>query len=232
MDYRQVLQARENRKTRKNHIAKPLDNFFHTFDQCWDAGSKYLEGGIDSEYASLIERSIIISTVTAIEVYYRDMLDFVFKYCSPKFFEPKLKFLHPQKYDILELRDIYSHDIHPLELVSNNLSFQNVEQIEKVFSHFFIKNGFWDSVKNQQVRRKDKPKKIYSWTSYDLECLKDTFNLRHELIHDPAHITFLTENILANLAGAAYMVWGSDFILTNMIVVNKDPNLENENSKQ
>jgi hypothetical protein len=207
-----------------------LDNFFHTFDQCWDAGIKFLEGGIDSEYVSLIERSIIISTVTAIEVYYRDMLDFVFKYCSPKFFEPKIKFLHSQKYDILELWDIYSHNIHPLELVSNSQSFQNVEHIEKVFSHFFIRKGFWDSVKNQQVRRKDKPKKIYSWNNTDLDCLKNTFNLRHELIHDPAHTTFLTEDILANLGGAAYMVWGSDFILTNMIVVNKDPDLENEHS--
>lgn len=228
MDYRQILQARENRKTR---IAKPFDNFFHTFDQCMDAGNKYLEGGIHPEYISLIERSIIISTVTAIEVYYRDMLDFIFKYCSPKFFEPRLKFLHTEKYDILELWDIHHHSIHPLELVSSSQSFQNTEKIEKVFSKFFD-SGFWKSVQNQQVRRKDKPEKIYSWSHNDLECLKATFDLRHELIHDPAQTTFLTKNILSNLSAAAYMVWGSDFLLTRMMIDNKDPTLNNENENE
>lgn len=231
MDYLQVLRARENRQTRKGRIAKPFDNFFETFNQCMDAGTKFLEEGIQPEYISLIERSIIISTVSAIEVYYRDMLDFIFKFCSPKFFEPKLKLLHTQKYDILELWDMHAHSIHPLELVSKGQSFQNTEQIEKVFSLFLNKNNLWDSVKKLKVRAEDKPQKIYTFSNKNLQGLKDTFALRHELIHDPTHITFMTKEILSNLGAAGYMVWGSDFILSHMMIENKDPNLENENSK-
>ncbi|CAG9932948.1 hypothetical protein [Candidatus Nitrotoga arctica] len=229
MDYLNILRARENRQTRKDRIAKPFDNFFETFDQCMDAGTKFLEGGIQPEYASLIERSIIISTVSAIEVYYRDMLDFIFKFCSPEFFEPKLKLLHTQKYDILELQDIYAHNIHPLELVSKGQSFQNAEQIEKVFSLFLDKKNLWNSLKERQIRRKDKPETIYKWSDDDLQGLKDTFALRHELVHDPAHITFLTKGILSNLGAAGYMVWGSDKMLISMMVENKDPNLKNGN---
>jgi len=93
MNYKQILKARENRKTR---LARPYNNFFEMFSQCTYAGEAIIEGIIAPEFTLLLKRSVVISTVTGIEFYYRDMFDFVFRYCSPSFFEPKLKLLHSE----------------------------------------------------------------------------------------------------------------------------------------
>ena len=224
MDHRQILQARKNRKTR---LARPFENFLESFDQCEKAGEALLKGAFDPEFVPLLERSIVISAVTAIEVYYRDMLDGIFKYCSPEFFEPKLKYLHAEKYDIVELLNVYRHGIHPLELVSQNQSFQNTDQIERVFSKFLGK-GFWDSVLNLQVRLKEKPEDIITWSNDDLEGLKATFTLRHELIHNPARAAFLTQRVLDNLNNSFNIVFGSDLLLAKVMTDNQDPTLKDE----
>ena len=138
MDYKKILQSRENRGTR---LARPFENFFATFNQCNEAAEAILGGSFAPEFTPLMERSIIISTVTAIEVYYRDILDFAFRFCAPEFFEPKLKQMHPDKYDISDLIAIYRHRIHPLELVVNSQSFQNVDKIERVFSKIVMVKG-------------------------------------------------------------------------------------------
>ena len=52
-----------------------------------------------------------------------------------------LKHIHQNKYDINELVDMHVNMIHPCELVTNGLSFQNIESIERVFSKF-LKKGF------------------------------------------------------------------------------------------
>ena len=133
MHIKQVLQARANRRTR---FERPFSNFFEIFQQCIDAGELILTGSVDPKVSTLIERSVVISTVTAMEVYYRDILDFIFRYCAPTFFEPHLKQLFPEKFDIADLLEVYHHQVHPLELVSAAQSFQNADRIDKVFSKF------------------------------------------------------------------------------------------------
>ena len=61
------------------------------------------------------------------------MLDAIFRQCDPAFFIPKLKDIHNYKYNIEDLIDIYKRQIHPLELVSSDASFQSIEKIDKVF---------------------------------------------------------------------------------------------------
>ena len=224
MDYQQVIQARQNRKTR---LGRPYKNFIETFNQCVSAGDAILTGSIAPEIKPLIERSIVISTVSAIEVYYRDMLDYIFRYCSPDFFEPKLKQLHADKYDITDMLFFYKKNIHPLELVSSAQSFQSIERIDKVFSQF-IGKGLWLSILELKVRSKDKPDKIVSWENTDLAGLKKTFELRHELVHNPALRPFLTEKIIKELWHSAHMIFGSDIILGGVLTKNKDSTLANE----
>jgi hypothetical protein len=202
---KQILQYRINRTTR--FPDKPFSVFFDIFTQSEKAGRAILEGNINHEFLTILERSIVISTVTAIEVYYKDVLDGIFRMCSPDFFTPKLKHIHQNKYDIKDLCDFHEHQIHPLELVVTSQSFQNIEVIDKVFSKF-VGKGFWNSILEQQVRRTDNPTNIVSWTNDDLEGLKSTFLLRHELVHDPARTSFLTEEVLSNLWKSAHMIWG------------------------
>lgn len=221
IDYKKVIQARENRSSR---LPNPFANYFASFQQCADAGESVVEGSFPQEFTPLMERSVVISTVTAIEVYYRDVLDGMFRYCSPEFFEPHIAKIHDTKYGIPDLLEMHLHKIHPLELVSSSQSFQSAEKIEKIFSRFLGK-GLWASVLDLQVRRKDQPDNVASWCKEDLEGLKATFSLRHELVHDPARKAFLTDEIMGNLWKASHMVFGSDVLLMEMMGKNQDTKL-------
>ncbi len=237
MDIKQVLQARTNRNSR---LSRPFRIFFDTFEQCTSAANSILEGECDPRFSPILERSAVISAVTSIEVFYRDMLDFLFWYCSPLFFEPHLKAIHPEKYDIVQVLEIIQHEIHPLEIVSSSQSFQNVGQIDKVFS-LFIGKSIWSSILELQVRVNKTPEKTdetweeVRWSQDDLAGLKSTFDLRHELVHNPARRNFITSEVIDNLWKSAHMLFGSEVILNKVIEGNKDPkldlaNLDNQNS--
>ena len=222
MDYERILKARINRKTRAK---EPFLIFFESIDQCNVAAKAIIDDSISDELRFLIERSAIITTVTAIEVYFRDVLVWIFKYCSPVYFEPKLKAIHPEKYDIMDVINIYKYKIHPLELVPASMSFQNTEQIEKVFSKF-LEKGFWSTVLEWQVRFDHTPENIVTWTPEDFQGLKDIFSLRHELVHDPSIHRFMSPKILLDIQRSAHMIWGSNFVLMKMMTDNKDPSME------
>lgn len=225
MDHHQVLRARENRKTR---LARPFENFYESFEQCINGGWARLRGEFPPEFTLLLERSIIISAVTAVEVYYRDMLDAIFRYCTPTFLEPKLKHLHPEKYDIIDVLNIYMHKIHPVELISSNQSFHNVEKIDKIFSKFTDK-GFWTSVLELKACiGKLEPEKAATWTNDDFEGLKAIFNLRHELVHDPARRAFFNYEVVQDLGKSMHMVFGSDLILCKVITDNMRASLKDK----
>lgn len=225
MDIKQVLQARGNRGTR---LARPFANFFETVSQCTEAAELILSGSIEPKVSTLIERSAVISTVTAAEVYFRDILDFVFRYCRPEFFEQHLKQLYPEKFDVVDLLELYRNQVHPLELVSSAQSFQNVDRIDKVFSKFLAGAGLWESVLKLQVRVKDDTSTESSFAREELDSLRRVFNLRHELVHDPARRSFFTEKTLEDLWAFTHMIFGADLVLGQTIQANRDPVLSGD----
>jgi hypothetical protein len=123
------------------------------------------------------------------------------------------------------LLDVHRHQVHPLELVSAAQSFQNIDRIEKVFSRFVRNGGLWESVFQLQVRVKDDPTTESSFSRDELVALKRVFDLRHELVHDPARRSFFNEQTLEDLLAATHLVFGSDIILTQAIQANRDPAL-------
>ena len=144
---------------------------------------------------SLLERSAVITTVTSIEVYYKDMLALIFKNCAPEFFEPHLKQLHSEKFDIADLIDFHKHNVHPLDVVLASQSFLNIERIDRVFSKFLPKGGLWKTVNGMRIRLKDKPETESTFEESSLMKLKKLFDLRHELVHDPVRRSFFTSDI-------------------------------------
>lgn len=227
INYKEIMQGRQNRKTR---LARPFENFFEISEKSIQAGEEILKNNIPENLKTLLERSIIISTVSSIEVYYRDMLELIFKYCAPSFFEHKLKKIHQEKYDITDVISIYKNKIHPLELITNNLSFQNTDQINKVFSSI-IDQDLWSSVIQLQVRLKEDKEKIVTWNHQDFNGLKKIFELRHELVHNPGRDSFINEETIKYLGEATHMIFGSDVILSNLISENKDPAIELDQKK-
>ncbi|SLN71087.1 hypothetical protein TRL7639_04196 [Falsiruegeria litorea R37] len=152
------------------------------------------------------------------------MLDAVFKQCDPDFFTPKLKHIHNSKYGIEDLIDIYKRRIHPLELVSSDVSFQNVDKVDKVFSKFLGKS-IWKAVFDLKVRIKDKPECVVCFEPELLNALERTFSLRHELVHNPRADFKLKENQLKDIRNADGLLFATDIILGNMIAENIDPEL-------
>lgn len=228
MRIQEIKQYRSNRVERGT---QPSKNFCASAIECNDAAEKILETNYESDFSHLLERSIVISFISAVEVYYKDMIDSVFKLCSPDFIKEPLRHIHQNKYDIDDLIDMHLNNIHPCELVTNGLSFQNIENIEKVFSKF-LKKGFWNSLNGMQFRFKDMPKKIAIYDDKYLKSLKILFDLRHELIHDAAKKKFLDKQLVEHIENAGFCILFSDIILLKMINENIDPELNYKKSKK
>lgn len=225
MDLNQILQNRQNRSER---LGRPFKNFHDSFAQCSKASELILDGNLSGEVVPLLERSAVITTVTSVEVYFKDMLALIFKGCEPEFFEPHLKQLHPEKFDVADLIDFHKHNVHPLDVVLTSQSFQNIERIDRVFSKFLPKGGLWSTVIGMQARLKDKPETASTFEESSLIKLKKLFDLRHELVHDPVRRSFFTNDTHDWMYCSAHIVAGADLVLGELIVNNLNPRLKRE----
>lgn len=221
MDIKSFL---ENRVERKTAVGKPFGVFEMATRKCYEAVDYMLVSQKD-QHAQLLERAVVVSMVSAIEVYCKDTLDLIFKYCDPVFFEPFLKQIHPRKYDISELVDFYRHRVHPLELISANQSFQNAEAIDAIFGKFLGKS-LWGSVFGMRLRVKDDPETELELQAFMLDELKQVFALRHKLVHYPTSKPLNLKEIAYQIQLVTVFFMGVDIVLTEMMLKNKDPELD------
>ncbi|MBU2943684.1 HEPN domain-containing protein [Shimia thalassica] len=220
-DFDQVVSNREIRALRHS---RPYRNLRDAADQCQNAGQDLIENAARGAYPKLLERSVVITFVTHVEVYFRDMLDAIFKQCDPDFFIPKLKHIHNLKYGIEDLIEIYKRQIHPLELVSSDASFQNIDKIDKVFSKF-LGTSVWREAIDLKIRMKDRPETVVCFEPEYLNCLERVFLLRHELVHNPKQDFRLNAEILKDINNADGLLLSVDVVLCNMLAAHVDPEL-------
>ena len=220
MKVERILATRANRETR---LGRPFKVFNGSITQCMEAGRSLLSEPTQA-HSAILERAVVITAVTAIEVYYKDVIDGIFRICSPSFFEPHLKKLHGAKYDITDLLQFHAKSVHPLELISASQSFQNIESIDAVFSTFLGK-GLLTELLKLRLRVADKPETEIGFEPKDLENVKRLFALRHELVHDPSQVTAFNQQCYDQLHSALILVCGSEALLMPMIFDNKDPEL-------
>ena len=213
-----------NREIRALRHSRPYQNLREAADQCKGAGKDLLDNATVGAHSTLLERSVVITFVTHVEVYFRDMLDAIFRHCDPDFFVPKLKHIHGVKYDIEELIHIYKRRIHPLELVSSDTSFQNAEKIDKVFSKFLGKS-VWGEAISLKIRLKDQPEAEVCFEPEYLDSLKRIFVLRHELVHNPRQDFTLDEKVLSDLDNADGLLLAVDVVLCRILTEHADPEL-------
>ena len=74
----------KNTEAKKSREAKPLGAFMDLYNATNSALLEVSELGASKSTKEALLKGHIINTVTAVEVYYRDMLDLVFKLCEPK----------------------------------------------------------------------------------------------------------------------------------------------------
>jgi hypothetical protein len=214
VDIKRLLQAQENRKSR---LERPLVNCVKAILQCSDAGELILAKSVDKKIAHLLERSVVISAITAVEVYFRDILSTIFKVCTAEFFEPHLKQLFPEKLDIAELLELQRHQISPLELVLAAQSFQNIERIDSVFSKFLSGSSLMKSVVGLRLRIKGDTGEGTDFTKDELLAVSRLFALRHEIVHDPARHSFFVDQTLNDVWCIGGLVVRADIVLMEAI---------------
>ena len=223
MDIEKII---KNRKARDSRDSRPFATFMEMYLATEKAQKEVAELGASNETQETILKSHVINIVTAVEVYYRDMLDAIFKMCAPSSFEHKLKKLHDKSYKIDELITMHVNRIHPLELIASNHSFQNTNNIDKVFS-IIIEKPFLKKVRNMKWRIKDNPESESEVTQQDIEALQDLFEYRHTLIHNPNQsLKAPIRDIEKQINAALGVVMASDLIMSQYINDNLDSELE------
>ena len=228
MNIERILQTRTSRKTRGGH---PLNIFRESFNEI-KAACLAIENNELPKFSHLLERSAIISLVTSIEVYYRDMLDGVFRHCKHSFFSPLVKHFCKTKYDIDDLIVFHEKQIHPLELVASQLNFQNIEAIDAVFSKV-IGRGFFSSLLDLRIRVRGKPETESGFVPADLDALKRVFAVRHEIVHSPAHqCSYLNKTLVEDIDRVGWVIYGSDTLLMKVINDNLDDEVAEMSAKK
>ena len=94
MRIQEIKQYRNNRVERG---AEPIKNFCNVCIECSTASEQLLESNYENEFSHLIERSIVISFISAVEVYYKDIVDTIFRLCHSEFIKEPLDFRHKSK---------------------------------------------------------------------------------------------------------------------------------------
>lgn len=216
----------ENKKARNSRNNRPISAFVELYQATDKAFKEVVDLGASIETQETLIKNHVINIVTAIEVYYRDMLDSVFKMCQPSTFEKKLKKLHDRTYKIDDLVEIYVNKIHPLELIANSHSFQNTNTIDKIFT-IIIDKPFLKQIRQLKWRQKDKPETEAEATQEDILALQDLFEYRHLLIHNPnKSLKTSIEIIEDQINSACGVVMASDFIMSQYLNDNIDPELK------
>lgn len=153
-----------------------------------------LKNECPQKFSRFVERYIVIGTVTAIEVYFRDLVRFMLEFTN-KNNSALINFIHQEKYSASDLLEMQSMDIDPIDVIVSSMSFQNTYQIGRVFSKL-IDNDFWNAVtvSLDHLKPKGQP-----WPDNKISSLESLFDLRHQLVHEGEAGEIVTEEFLVTL---------------------------------
>lgn len=220
-----------SRRIKATRAPRPFDNFDKLYLDLITVAPAVHKAELSEHTKGVLEKHSVITLVTAVEVYFRDMLDSIFHLCKPESFEGFLREFHKVKYDIDELIAIYRKQTHPLELVVDGCNFQNLDVVSSVFSKLLGKS-LWETVFSFKWRIADTPEKEYQADKTHLQALQRSIALRHELIHNPdLTVVRLTETQRSDLNSAAFLVCCCDLVLSQFISDNLDDEIRAQKVK-
>lgn len=225
MDIDRILQTRILRATRSG---RPFEIFYGMYSEALLVEKSNPEM-MPTEFRWILEKQSVITMITAVEVYFRDTLDGIFRLCKPSAFQSALKDLHKAKYDIDELIEFHVKGVHPCELIVDSFNFQNPDAIASVFTRL-IGKPLWKSVFGMRFRVKEQPDAECEFDSDLLVAFQRSLQLRHELIHNPnLNIRKLKASEWSGLHSVATLVLGCDIIIGEFISKNLDAEIKLKN---
>jgi len=225
MDFNRI---NENHDARVSRGCIPKAAFWNIYKSSHTALYEISVANFSAEVVQTIARSHILTTVTAIEVFYRDSFVSILKYAKPSEFIPKLKHIHKQKYDVGEIYNLYIEEISPLKLVVDSINFQNSSSINRVFSDLLGENFFNIALRNFMSKEVNGEKIDIQVENGDLEILDWFFKERHKLTHNPKFDQgYDVEELLTKLESLQKIILASD--LAMLLFINKYPAIDVDN---
>ncbi|PTO95124.1 hypothetical protein CWO08_12380 [Vibrio sp. 10N.286.48.B8] len=216
-----INKINKNIAAKNSRNPRPFATFFDISESTSKAMAEVSSLSVSDETLVTLKNNQIINMVTAVEVYFRDILDAIFKMCERESFEGKLKKLHDKNYKIDEVIAIYENKIHPLELISTSLGFQNTDNINKVFSTLLGDRFIPNLLKLKWKLAKDSDEEASKLYMSDVENLQELFDIRHHLIHNPHKMSTIPDEKIEVLFESMYgFILASDFAFTEFINAN------------
>lgn len=171
------------KKSSKSRHVRPFNNFmFKTglSDRLFLEIKKSIKD--DEILIREAKSQFIISTVAAFEVYFRDLFLVIFKLCTTDVLK-RCKNILKNKFSLEDINYIHSNNIEISDFISSFINFQNLQNIEKVFSAF-LEKSFFNSLKGREFKsRKSNGFPFKLENDYYLD-LKNFIELRHLVVHD------------------------------------------------
>ncbi|TKG17757.1 hypothetical protein [Vibrio lentus] len=213
-----INKIKKDREARDSRDVRPFATFISISQATSSAMEELVALDLSAETKNTLKNNQIINMVTAVEVYFRDMLDAIFKMCERDSYHSKLRKLHDKNYKIDEVIAIYENKIHPLELISTSHSFQNTDNINRVFSTLLGERFIAQLLKLKWKMSHESDEEACQLYKGDVDNLQELFQIRNFLIHNPHKTNTVSEEKLDNLFNSMYgFILASDFAFTNFI---------------
>ena len=182
---------------------------------------KELEASV--QLLDYVLKANVVYFVTLFEVYFRDMLDLIFKVCKPEIFISKIDKIHERKYKFSEILSLSSSATNPLDLLASSLNFQKWSFIEETFSLLLGVKSFKEEAKKTIWTVS---KEVPAENAQEIQLHDDDFlrlerllSMRHNFVHDPNPIVKIDEHeVMYELLGAATSVVVSCDICINEFI--------------
>lgn len=215
-----IKKISENKDAKKSRSLRPVRAFHDLYTSSNLALEEVYTFNVSQSTKETLLKNHIINLVTAIEIYYKDMLDAIFRLCKPSSYESKLKKIHDKNYRINDIVNLYNNRIHPLELIVSSQSFQSIETIDKVFSTL-LEKSFLTEIQQIKWKFNLEDKKEFSISNHEIKIVKELFKERHQLIHNPRmQYSFTKEEIEVKDVAIFGLIMASDLIFIQFINKN------------
>ncbi len=174
-------------KTSRIKPSKYLENFFFSFFRATRLMHECIKSMSSNQ--NLVEeakRNYIISLVSCLETFYRDLLIHILDKDKVKLENVMLKI--KEKKTLLDIYKMLQEEIGFHEYVASHFKFQSIEEIEDVFSALFLPGGYLKAIGDHQhhcyILSKSPYPVVLTLSKEWRKNFAFLFEVRHRLVHD------------------------------------------------
>lgn len=189
-----IEKAIQQRDSHKQRMEFPFDNLIEKIDRTNQLLDKLYSATKNQKVLSEARKLCLVNYVTAFEVFFRDLLLMLIK--EKVIDSNKLIGTCDNKFTLTEVERIKKKKIGSIEIIIATYNFQNLYEIDRVFSTL-LNIKFFEELKKYKFIFGDDPDDYIQLESDFYPTLQDILELRHNFIHDiNFHFPFYKRELL------------------------------------